>query len=261
MSDTTKDDFKPINLSSLENHDEEKVNYDKGLEPDWDKFKAFYKKIKSDQNEEDLFKGLFELKKEKKKKEKPVFEQFGEEKSEKNEIREDEIEPGTIVSDSEEDIKEVEHESKDENKNELIKESSEDKESEAEPVLTPEQEYEQELENSKQEGYSKGFEQGKKEGHEQGLETGYKEGYEKGEAEISKEIEEKIKEKEEEFKEMLLKLDNTYQELANRYEEKIISLICSIAEKVVLARVEIDDEIVKETVMDALLALPEPEDI
>ncbi|MCP3901757.1 MAG: flagellar biosynthesis/type III secretory pathway protein, partial [Desulfobacteraceae bacterium] len=46
-----------------------------------------------------------------------------------------------------------------------------------------------------------------------------------------------------------------------RYEEKIISLICSIAEKVVLARVEIDDEIVKETVMDALLALPEPEDI
>ena len=71
----------------------------------------------------------------------------------------------------------------------------------------------------------------------------------------------KFAEKVEEFEEVLLKLDNTYHELATRYEEKIISLICSIAEKVVLAKVEIDEEIVKETVLDALKTLPEPEDI
>ncbi len=261
LSDNVKDDFKPINLSSLESHDEEKVNHGKKLEPDWDKFKVFYKKIKSEQKEEDNFKSLFDLGKKEEKEEKPAFEQFGKEKNDKSETEDDERESSEIESGNGEDIKDSEYESKDENEDESTKEGLEQKEGEVKPELTPEQGYEQGFENGKQDGYEKGLDQGKKEGHEQGEVTGYKEGYSKGEAEISKEIDEKIQEREQDFKEMLLKLDNTYHELAQRYEEKIIALICKISEKVVLAKVEIDDEIVKETMLDALKTLSEPEDI
>ena len=255
LSDKVKDDFKPINFSALENHDEAKVNRDKKEEPDWDKFKVFYKDLKSKQKETDIFKELFDLGKE----EKPAFEQFGEEKPEKSETLEDETEFGENKAIDKEDTKESEHESGDED--ELTKEGSEHLKDEIVPELTPEQGYEQAFENGKKDGYEKGFEQGKKEGREKGVETGYSEGYTNGESQAAQDIEIKIAEKADEFKEMLLKLDNTYQELAKRYEEKIISLICKICEKVVLAKVEIDDEIVKKTVLDAINTLPEPEDI
>jgi flagellar assembly protein FliH len=256
-SDKVKDDFKPIDLSALENHDEEKINRDKKSEPDWDKFKVFYKDLKSEQEETDLFKGLFDLGKE----EKSVFEQFGEEKSKKGVTEEGETGSGRPEEIIDKEIKESEHRSVDENADELIKESPENEKKIPESELTPDEGYEQAFEKGKKDGYEKGFEQGEKEGKEKGAETGYSEGYTNGESKAAQDIEIKIAEKTEEFKEMLLKLDNAYIDLAKRYEEKIISLICKIAEKVVLAKVEIDDEIVKNTVLDAINTLPEPEDI
>lgn len=257
LSDQIKDEFQQIDLSALENHDEEKIKRGKMLDPDWNKFKVFYEDLKSEQKETDSFKEMFDLIEE----ETPVFEQFGEKPSAKKEAQEDKAESDQAESISQEEVKEPGHESLDDKADELKKEDLENIKEKAIPKLTPEQEYEKAFEDGKRDGYEKGFEQGKKEGHEKGMETGHAEGYEKGESKAAKDIELKIGEKEEDFKEMLSKLDNTYHELAERYEEKIISLICKISEKVILARVEIDDEIVKETVLDALKTLPEPEDI
>ncbi|MCK5541239.1 MAG: hypothetical protein KAI40_00995 [Desulfobacterales bacterium] len=265
MSDKVKDGFVQIDLSALETLDEEKISRDKSTDSDWDKFKVIYEELKSEQKEEDLFKGLFDLGKDEKKEEKPVFEQFGKDPSEKSNA-----EDGETESIGKKEVKKPGNESVDDD--ELTKEGfehtkdgaeldSKDVNAEAVPDLTPEQGYEQAFENGKKDGYEKGFEQGEKEGQIKGSETGYSEGYAKGENEASKDIEVKITEKIEVFKEMMLKLDNTYLELAARYEEKIISLICAISEKVILAKVEINDEIVKETVLDALKTLPEPEDI
>ncbi|MCK5100873.1 MAG: hypothetical protein KAR45_22380 [Desulfobacteraceae bacterium] len=269
MSDKVKDDFKQIDLSALENFGEEKIKRGKESEPDWDKFKAFYEDLKSEQKEGDSFKALFDTGTGIEIKEKPVFKQFGEKKNKENNIEPDK----TVYDEDREPVsesmpgqttEETDAVSEDVNK-------TEDDDQETSDLTTADLKahdqpgydkgYDQGLGDGKKDGYKKGFEQGEKDGQEKGSEQGYAEGYEKGEIEAEKDIKKKIDEKTEDFKEILYKLENTYQELAHRYEEKIISLICSIAEKVVLAKVEIDEEIVKETVLDALNTLPEPEDI
>ncbi|MCD4743021.1 MAG: hypothetical protein K8R67_11160 [Desulfobacteraceae bacterium] len=251
MSDKIKDDFQQIDISSLENFGEERETRDKDLEPDWNRFKAFYEDLKSEQKETDAFKGLFDLKVEAEK-EQSVFEQFGGKK--------DGIEPDEAVSAIEKeekvDTETLTQESiaDETEKTELVSEGDNDQ-------AGYEKGFEQGLENGQKDGYEKGFEQGEKDGYEKGKKEGHLEGYEKGENKAKEDIDVIISEKSEDFKAMLSKLDNTYQELAHRYEEKIISLICSIAEKVVLAKVEIDEGVVKETVLDALATLPESEDI
>ncbi|MCK5313075.1 MAG: hypothetical protein KAJ62_13245 [Desulfobacteraceae bacterium] len=261
MSDKVKDGFEPINLSSLEIYDEERNSRGKAEELDWNKFKVFFEELKSESKETAIFKPLFDQEGAIEKKEKIKFQQLGE----------DQVEAESDVT------KEFDRESED-----LITETDKPELGSMEGVPQAENSesgngltdsnqsyhdqdyahgYDQGFENGKKDGHTKGFEQGKKDGHEQGVKEGYSEGYAKGETESVKETNEKFAEKVEEFEEILLKLDNTYQELAARYEEKLISLICLIAEKVVLAKVEIDDEIVKATVIDALKTLPEPEDI
>ncbi len=49
LSDKTKDDFQPIDLSDLEVFDEEKSNRNKDSEPDWDKFKIWDYVAKNDE--------------------------------------------------------------------------------------------------------------------------------------------------------------------------------------------------------------------
>jgi len=263
LSDKVKDEFQQINISDLEILDEEKIHRDKDEELDWETFKVIYQDLKAEQKETDIFKELFNLEEE----EKPIFEQFGEEKSEKSEKTGYEIEIGGKELSEAEEINKSERESSHGKADESSEESFDldkndaDLDSNLKPEQGYEQGYKQGFENGKKDGYEKGLQQGEKEGREKGLETGYAEGYSKGESQASEDNEVKITEKAEEFKEMLLKLDNTYQELATRYEDKIISLICAIAEKVVLAKVEIDDEIVKLAVLDALKTLPEPEEI
>ena len=55
--------------------------------------------------------------------------------------------------------------------------------------------------------------------------------------------------------------DQTLDLLVEKYEKKIISLIQQIAEKAVMAQVAIDDEIVRNMILDALKALVQPEEV
>ena len=258
LSDKANDDFQQINIASLENFGEEQETRGKDSEPDWDRFKAFYDTVKSEQKETDFFQGLFGLTVEAEE-EKSVFEQFGGKKEIYNEKVSDKPEFDGAGSSGKNKIEKTD---------DLTSESIEDEAEKAAHVSKDENDqaahdkgYEQGFENGQKDGYGKGFEQGEKDGHEKGKKEGHAEGYAKGEDKAKEDSEVIISEKVEDFKEALSKLDNTYQELAHRYENKIISLICAIAEKVVLAKVEIDEGIVKETILDALTTLPESEEI
>jgi len=118
-------------------------------------------------------------------------------------------------------------------------------------------------------GYEKGFEQGFEKGKEDGLiqgraegeKQGYAEGFAKGENEAKKTCDAKAVEILSSLEDILLKADDAWKELVKKYENQIISLVCRIAEKVVLARVKIDNNIVKQSIFRAMEKMPEPEEI
>jgi flagellar assembly protein FliH len=263
LSDKVKDEFKPIDISSLESFDDERINQAKDSEPDWERFKVFFEDLKAEQKAADPFKALFDKEEDTEEKEEIVFEQLGDDEAE--EAPEGQVPQETDSKGSEDVIDEIEKPDADHHEAETRMETvepthgSHDK-SESDNIQN-DQKYDQGFETGEKEGYAEGLEQGKKDGHEQGMKEGHSEGYANGEKEAAINIQDKISKKSEEFEEVLLKMDNTYQELAARYEEKMISLICKISEKVVLAKVEIDEEIVKKAVLEALRTLPEPEDI
>ena len=272
LSDKVKDDFTPINLTSLEIHEEAKSRNDGEPDLDWEKFKIVFEELKTKPKETDLFVALINQKDVEKEKEAVAFEQFGGKKREdvpaKSDSEIDSKIDSEIKANADEELTLEEEqgsqgsvESKTEEKDAFSEDLDAESVQDESEVPGYEQGYEQGIEDGKKEGSEKGFEQGQKDGHEQGLKDGHAEGFKNGEKEAAQAISDKIDEKTKEFEAILLKLDNTYPELAGRYEEKLISLVCSIAERVVLAKVEIDDEIVKESVLDALKTLPEPEDI
>lgn len=121
--------------------------------------------------------------------------------------------------------------------------------------------FNQGFEEGKKQGYDKGFEQGNTEGFEQGFEKGRSEGFEKGETEAGKEMEQKSLEKIETLEGILEKLDTCYQDMVHANEDKLLSLVQRITEKVVFAKVEVDRAVVKNTILDALEKLAAPEEI
>jgi len=114
-------------------------------------------------------------------------------------------------------------------------------------------------------GYEEGFEQGRAEGFAQGKELGEKQGYDEGFETGKKEAEQRCDSSAAEIigslETVLLKAENTWQELVRQYENEILSLICKIAEKVVFATIELDKDVVRKTVLQALETLPEPVEI
>lgn len=125
------------------------------------------------------------------------------------------------------------------------------------------------IEQAKKEGYDRGFELGQKEGYDQGVEQGlaegetqgYPKGFERGETEAKALQEEKSQALIASLETILLKTEGTWEELAKRYEGKMIALIARIAEKVVQARVKLDKGVVRASIIHALGQLPEPEEI
>lgn len=88
----------------------------------------------------------------------------------------------------------------------------------------------------------------------------YEEGYEKGEARGYEEGLRKAGEKVGQVETLLFKLESLWDDLVRLHEEQIIDLVGKVAEKVVLARVELDDEMVRRTIMAAFELIPDPTD-
>lgn len=123
------------------------------------------------------------------------------------------------------------------------------------------------------EGFAEGYEKGRLQGAETGEQKGYDEGFEKGEHEgydagfLKGEADGKLVSETKaadiisSLENICSQLENAWQESVKVNESRILSLICSIAEKVVFARVDMDDTLVRDSVLHALEVMPDPREV
>jgi len=265
--------FSPLDISSLENVDTDRMMEDEKRSPDFDRFKLLYDEPSAlDGKGEGTFKRLYEFESEEalQNKEFTPLDYGVARRSDSGSV--DGIGTDQDLSSSSEDAgggskKDAGGRSADssahsgtsaDDQDRRKKESSTDRDRTKDAA---DKGFNQGFEQGKKQGYDQGFEQGKTDGFEQGFEKGRFEGFEKGETEAGKEMEQKSEEKIETLEGMLEKLDTCYQDMVYANEEKILSLVQRITEKVVFAKVEVDQTVVKNTILDALGKLAAPEEI
>lgn len=112
-----------------------------------------------------------------------------------------------------------------------------------------------------QEGHSLGFEKGEEEGRVKGEKEGFEKGLEDGLEKAREQVREEAMDIIPPLKEALATADTLLDTMVERYEDQIIDLVHKISQKVVMARLELDDEIIRHTIMDALKSLVAPEKI
>jgi flagellar assembly protein FliH len=250
LSDKDNNNFEPMALSSLESYDEEQLKKTDKITPDLKRFEMLFEKDVFRKEETYEFQAVYDPEKDV---EEIVFKPLIERE---DDPFGDDAKADKSPGDNSEEIEQVPEE----------------------PLETPEEigyregfekGMEQGLEQGEKKGFEEGlikgetsgFEKGEKEGdikgHEQGFERGLKEGEEKGETETREKGTEILNSLEHSLK----TADQTLDLLVEKYEERIISLIQKIAQKAVLARVEVDDEIVKHMILDSLKHLVAPEEI
>ena len=111
------------------------------------------------------------------------------------------------------------------------------------------------------EGEPKGFEKGESEGFAKGETLGFDKGYQEGREKAEAQIREDVSQILEPLKEALMVSDRLLDDLIEKYEAQIVSLVFKISEKAVMATLEKDVEIVKHTILDAVKSLVAPEEI
>ncbi len=244
------EDFKPIDINSLDNFEEEKSQKTDETAPDFDRFKMLFDPAELE--EEDVtFEELYSF---------------------KEEIKEEPFEPLIEGTGTDEDALAQEGEPQD----------AQEEPEEIVPEITPEElgfekgfekgleqgrttgeaegeakGLEQGLVKGEAEGFKKGELEGFAKGESDGLEQGMEQGREKAEAEVREQVSQII----DPLKESLETADNLLDRLVKRYEGQILDLIVQIAEKAVGAKLDVDEEIVKHTILDALQHLVAPEEI
>ena len=251
---THSDQFEPIAVNSLENFDQERSNRTQTTKPDFDRFKVLFETQALEENPADKFKELYDTVSQE---EDVVFKSlFGtgedfdralnpEESNEYDEISEDlndpEMSGGNNYVDPEETFEERGYK--------LGFEKG------------VEQGQEKGFEEGLKKGEERGFEQGEKKGVEQGLQQGIEqgliEGQEQGEAKVKEEANEIVNS----LGQSLKIADQTLDLIVDKYETNILSLIKHIVEKIIMAKIEIDDEFVKPVIIDALKTLVQAENV
>ena len=125
--------------------------------------------------------------------------------------------------------------------------------------------YEDGLTRGMEDGFKDGQEKGAQEGYDAGFQKGEQEGYDagfqKGEEDGRLVSDAKALEIITSLEDILQKAEHSWQNSVKTHEAKLISLICRITEKIVFARVELDEGIVKGSILSALATMPEPEEI
>ena len=258
LSDIDDETFKPIDLSSLESFDEEHSNNIDKSKPDFDRFEMLFEKPefdpKSDKEDSCEFEAMYDVKKEQGEIGfKPLIEQKEEpvRKDEAGKAGEDLKDNGSIEKE------EVSTETPEEKGYRIGFEQGLQKGLKQGIEQGQKQGYEDGLKKGEAEGIEKGESLGFEKGEQQGLEKGLKDGEEKA----TKETREKAVEILNLLEDSLKTADATLELLVEKYEEQIISLIQQIARKTVIAQVEMNDEIVKATILEALKMLIQPEEV
>jgi len=243
-------DFTPINVGTLERFDKEVSNKTSETQPNFDRFKLLFDPAELEPDEVS-FEDLFSFAKEEKDEPfEPLIKGAGDDP-------EPEAEAGGPDADAE--APEI-----------------------MEPEKTPEElgfekGFQKGLEQGRAtgeaegqtKGFDKGFAAGKAQGQKkgeidgfakgetEGLEKGYEDGRKKAESEVTEEAVQIL----EPLREGLGTVDQLMGRLVKRYELQILELVQKIAEKAVMAKVDTDDEVVRESILDALTHLVAPEEI
>lgn len=252
LSDRENDQFTPMTLNSLERFDEEHSSKADESDPDFNRFKMLFEKPKLDKEESFEFKAIYDAEKEQ---EEIVFKPLIEKKNDPLEKQR----AGKGIEG-------------------LEQHPSSEKQDPPEPVETADEKgyregfekgLEQGMRQGQKQGYedglkkgeAKGFEQGEVQGSEKGRQQGLEQGFKAGEDKGKKEIREKAVEILNALETSLKTADQTLGLLVETYEERIIALIQQIAQKAIMARLEIDDEIIKPLILDTLKTLVQPEEV
>ncbi len=250
LSDNDTEQFQQFDVTQIETIDSETANRNDQAKPDFGRFKMLFEKPAFDEEEPGVFEALV----------------LGEKKEEDSAFK-----PMIQRDDASSETPEGESSSEDST-------SFHEPEESEEPKETPDEKgYREGFENGYAEGLTQGQEQGFKEGHEKGEEAGRqegeKQGFEKGEElgrqeglktgeeQAEKETREKAVEIIGSLEEALKTSENTLPLLVEKYEGRIIGLIRQISEKAVLATLEIDEEVVKSMILDAMKTLVTPEQV
>lgn len=253
LSNEQNEEFQAFDVTRLESYDQEQSNRTEESKPDFERFDLLFEKPKFESEETLDFKSLID----------------------RNEPEEESVfEP--LIKREEDQTPPADQNGKTENK--TAAGDSGPAEEPPPPEPTPE-------EIGYQEGYDKGFAQGMTQGEEkgyqegfergqtEGLETGREEGFAKGQEEglaqgLATGAEQADREAREKAEQMLAamsqeleQINGMKEKLVDIYEDRLISLVCSIAEKAVMTSLEIDNEIVRPVVLDALKKLIEPEEV
>lgn len=245
--------FKPIDVGALDNFDDEVSLKKPATEPDFNRFKLLFDPLEI-QREEGGFEAVYRVT-----------------KKLKEELFEPLIQGADVVT------------NKTDVKKEMcapLEETQNVDEPEDEP--TPEEQgfaagYEQGmaqglekgLADGHAKGYGEGLEKGRKEGFKQGetdgftkgeaagFEKGLEEGRDVGKQEIVQEMTQVL----DPFRQALETADQMLENMLARYEIQLVELVCQIAGKVVMAKLDSDDTVIKHTILDALSQLASPEEI
>lgn len=243
------DDFMPINVHALDRFDQEISNKTPETQPDFDRFKLLFDPSELDQGEVS-FEDLYSFAKDEKDEPfEPLIKGAGDEPEAAPMAGIDSGTEGPEILEPEKTPEEIGFERG------FAKGLDQGRETgEAEGQAKG---FEEGFAAGEAEGMKKGEAEGFAKGEAEGLEKGYEEGRQKAEAEVADEAAQIL----DPLREGLETVDQLMSRLVTRYELQILELVQKIAEKVVMAKVAVDDEVVKHTILDALTHLVAPEEI
>ena len=247
------DGFKAIDVGSLDSFDEELSLKGPETQPDFDRFKLLFDPL-AVQKEEGGFEALYEVTKQL-----------------KEELFEPLIEGADVVAD-ESDVKKDVSPPLEEVQNADAPEEGPTSEEQG-FAAGYEQGLAQGFDKGQADGHAKGYDVGLEKGREEGLKQGEADGLAKGEVDGfekgleagrdagKQEIAQEMGQVLGPFRQALGAADQMLENMLARYETQLVELVCQIAGKVVMAKLDSDDAVIKNTILDALSQLASPEEI
>ncbi|MCP3941216.1 MAG: flagellar biosynthesis/type III secretory pathway protein [Desulfobacteraceae bacterium] len=255
LSDIEKDEFKPIDIGTLDSFDDELSQKSDEVKPDLERFKMLFDPAELKGEEPISFEQLYTF--DKGVKDEP-FEPLI--KRTAKDLRPRHPGEGDLPETT--DLKKIEQEAPPEISMEEQAFEQGHKKGFDQGLIEGEEKgkiqgYDEGFQKGESEGFKKGELEGGVKGEADGFDKGYQEGRKKAEGEIQKETVQIL----DPLKDALDTADHLLDTLVEKYEVQILSLVSKISQKAVMASVKVDDEIVRNTILDALKSLVAPEEI
>jgi len=254
LSDIEKDEFKPIDIDSLDSFSDELSHQSDGDKPDIERFKLLIDPSELQEEGSIFFEKLYSFDKEENIEPfEPLIEGTGMDRPENQEggNRPGPTDPEEMVEDTEPEIS-IEEQAFEQGHAKGIEQGL---------VAGEEKGKAKGYEEGYKKGEPEGFKKGESEGWAKGETDGFDKGYEQGRLKAEAETREEAKLILDPLKDALNTTDQLLDQMVEKYENQILSLIFKISQRAVMVSLETDDEIVGHTIMDALKNLVAPEEI